>query len=96
MPPRKSSAVWRYYDEGRGVNDVKTGTCRLCDELKVFKLNQNCTSPLWNHLEKAHKADFDKIDKIDPLRNVVKAAYNCVSNDEKGPLWHPASKAETV
>ena len=73
MPPRKSSAVWRYYDEGRGVNDVKTGTCRLCDELKVFKLNQNCTSPLWNHLEKAHKADFDKIDKIDPLRNVVKA-----------------------
>ena len=73
MPPRKSSAVWRYYDEGRGLNDVKTGTCRLCDELKVFKLNQNCTSPLWNHLEKAHKADFDKIDKIDPLRNVVKA-----------------------
>ena len=50
---------------------MKTGTCRLC-EGKVFKLSQNSTSPLWKHLEQAHKTDFDKIEKLDPLRKVGK------------------------
>ena len=73
MPPNKSSTAWRYFDEGRGDDGVKTGRCRLCEEVKIFKLNQNSTSPLWTHLEKAHKTDFDKIAKMDPFRNVAKA-----------------------
>ena len=71
MAPR--SGAWRHFDEGRRDDGVKTGKCRLCEEEKIFKLNQNSTSPLWIHLEKAHKSDFDKIAKVDPLRNVPKA-----------------------
>ena len=44
-----------------------------CEEVKIFKLNQNSTNLLWIHLEKAHKSDFDKIAKVDPIRNVTKA-----------------------
>ena len=71
MQPR--SSAWRYFDEGRRDDGVKTGKCRLCEEVKIFKLNQNSTSPLWIHLEKAHKSDFDKIAKVDPIRNMTKA-----------------------
>ena len=61
MPPR--SSAWRCFDKGRRYDGVKTGKCRLCEEVKIFKLNQNSTSPLWIHLEKAHKSDFDGEDE---------------------------------
>ena len=61
---------------GRGADGGKTATCRQCEgeEPKVFKLSQNSTSPLWLHLEKAHKTEHEKIvgKKKSPVNKVVK------------------------
>ena len=59
--PNSSSKVWRYFERGRADDAVLTGTCRLCEEGRVFRCPTNTTMPLWNHLNSKHKTNHDLI-----------------------------------
>ena len=69
MPPR--SSAWRCFDKWR-YDGVKTGKCRLCEEVKIFKLNQNSTSPLCRGIYRVSQKNASKIVWIiSPLRNML-------------------------
>ena len=60
--PSQLSAVWKYFTEGRDVNNVKTGICNICNEER--KCTGNSTTTLWAHLPKEER-EVDEDQNID-------------------------------
>ena len=57
------SEIWRFFEEQRGVDNLKVRLCRLCDSNVVVKCGQGSTKGLWSHLENCHKDEFKSIKK---------------------------------
>ena len=73
LTSRLTSQVWSLYDESRGDDRVKLGTCRLCELSKVLRCPGNSTGVLWKHAEKFHKEDLNSLKKMtDKLRGIKK------------------------
>ena len=53
------SSVWKYFKRGRDDDNVKTGTCRLCET--IIRCCGSTTSGLWLHLQKRHEKEYAKL-----------------------------------
>ena len=61
--PGSKSPVWQHFDVGLAEDGCKTASCRLCDDPASLRLPQKTTSPLWAHLEKHLKEEFNLLAK---------------------------------
>ena len=53
------SSVWKHFERGRDDDNVKTGTCRLCET--IIRCCGSTTSGLWLHLQKRHEKEYAKL-----------------------------------